>query len=203
MTEQHAREITDVETLRAFAHPLRLRILEAVGLHGPLTATQVAEHVGESPANCSWHLRQLARYGFVAEAGGGSGRQRPWRIVTDGHRWGNGDESPEVARAGDAAARVLLDLEYQALWDWMNVRRQEPPAWRDAGFFNQSIGWCTPDELSGLQDEVRRLFARYLDRINDPAARPAGSRPVRLTAWGVPAVAGQVTRADADEDGTS
>ncbi|MEU9828747.1 winged helix-turn-helix domain-containing protein [Micromonospora chersina] len=190
MAEQRSREITDVETLRAFAHPLRLRILDAVGVHGPLTATEVAERVGESPANCSWHLRQLAKYGFVTEAGGGTGRQRPWRLVTDGHRWGNGEESPELARAGDAAARVLLDLEYRKLWDWMAARRQQSAEWRDAGFFSQFVSWYTADELQELQEELRALLARHLDRLADPAARPPGSRPVRLMAWGVPEVDG-------------
>ncbi|OKI66820.1 winged helix-turn-helix domain-containing protein [Micromonospora sp. CB01531] len=201
MAEQQPREITDVDTLRALAHPLRLRILDAVGLYGPLTATEVAERVGESPANCSWHLRQLARYGFVAEAGGGTGRQRPWRLVTDGHRWGEGEESPELARAGDAAAQILLDLEYRKLRDWMAVRRQQSPAWRDAGFFNQFIGWYTADELGELKEELRSLFGRRLDRLTDPAARPPGSRPVRLMAWGVPEVDGPVVGgADAGKD---
>ncbi|MEW2329185.1 helix-turn-helix domain-containing protein [Micromonospora chersina] len=202
MTEQRSREITDVDTLRAFAHPLRLRILDAVGVHGPLTATEVAERVGESPANCSWHLRQLAKYGFVTEAGGGTGRQRPWRLVTDGHQWGNGEESPELARAGDAAARVLLDLEYRKLWDWMAARRQQSPEWRDAGFFSQFVSWYTADELQELQEELRALLARHLDRLADPTARPPGSRPVRLMAWGVPEVDGPtVTDTDTDTEG--
>jgi DNA-binding transcriptional ArsR family regulator len=200
--EQPAREITDVDTLRALAHPLRLRILDAVALYGPLTATEVAERVGESPANCSWHLRQLARYGFVTEAGGGTGRQRPWRLVTEGHRWGEGEESPELARAGDAAAQVLLDLEYRKLRDWLAARRQQSPVWRDAGFFNQFIGWCTPEELGELQDEMRSLFGRYLHRLTDPSARPPGSRPVRLMAWGVPEIDGAVVGgADTEKKG--
>ncbi|MEU8262732.1 helix-turn-helix domain-containing protein [Micromonospora sp. NPDC048999] len=197
MPEQQPREITDVDTLRALAHPLRLRILNTVGLYGPLTATEVAERVGESPANCSWHLRQLAKYGFVTEAGGGTGRQRPWRLVTEGHRWGEGEQSPELARAGDAATHVLLDLEYRKLRDWLAVRRQESSVWRDAGFFNQSIGWYTADELAEMKQEIGSLFGRHLDRISDPAARPAGSRPVRLMAWGVPEVDGPAAgRAD-------
>jgi DNA-binding IclR family transcriptional regulator len=53
----------------------------------PATATQLAERVGESPANCSWHLRQLARYGFVEEAGGGTGREGPWRPVPGVCTW--------------------------------------------------------------------------------------------------------------------
>src|SRR5699024_3447200 len=133
------------------------------------TATEVAERVGESPANCSWHLRQLAKYGFVTEAGGGTGRQRPWRLVTDGHRWGDGEESPALARAGDAAFLALLDLEYRKLRDWMAVRRQQSPTWRDAAFLHQFISWYTPEELHELQEELRGVLGRHQDRLGDPA----------------------------------
>lgn len=187
MSEQPSRVIADPRALMAIAHPLRLRILEAVALHGPLTATDVARHVEESPANCSWHLRQLNKYGFIAEAGGGRGRQRPWRMVVDAHRWGVGEESPELARAGDAAAQVLIDLEYRALREWLATRRRESPQWRDVGFFNQAMGWCTPEELEELRAGMTELFAPYLRRIEEASARPVGSRPVRLMGWGIPA----------------
>src|SRR4030088_3589210 len=71
---------TDPRALRALAHPLRLRLLELLVLRGPMTATEAADLLGESPANCSFHLRTLAKYGYVEEAGGGRGRQRPWRL---------------------------------------------------------------------------------------------------------------------------
>src|SRR5690242_3347027 len=124
MSEFPIRDVRDPRVLRAVAHPLRLRLLEVIALRGPVTATELAEEVGESPANCSWHLRQLARYGFIVEAGGGHGRQRPWRLVPEGHRWGEGTETPELARAGDAAAEVIFDAEYQALRRWQASRRQ-------------------------------------------------------------------------------
>lgn len=188
MPEFPIREVRDPRALRAIAHPLRLRILEAVALRGPATATEIAELVAESPANCSWHLRQLARYGFVEEAGGGTGRQRPWRAVVEGRRWGVGEEEPELARAGDEAAEVLLELEHRALREWLRHRRQESPEWRDAATYNQAMGWCTPEELQELNDEINKLFSRYLHRLTDPASRPPGARPVRLIGWGVPAV---------------
>ena len=50
-----------------------------------MTATQAGEALGESPANVSFHLRTLAKYGFVEEAPGGTGRQRPWRRVAQAH----------------------------------------------------------------------------------------------------------------------
>jgi DNA-binding transcriptional ArsR family regulator len=187
VTEFETRVVRDPQALRAFAHPVRLQLLEELLLAGPATATELAYRVGESAANCSWHLRQLARYGYVTEAGGGSGRRRPWRAVVRGQRWGRGEESPELARAGDEASGVLLGREYEALRAWQAARRAEPPEWRDAGFASQSLGWLTPEELSGVEEEINRILLRYLDRAADPAARPPGSRPIRFVAWGVPA----------------
>ena len=73
------RKITDARAMRALAHPVRLALLEALAHAGTLTATQASELLGESPANCAFHLRTLAKYGYVVEAGGGRGRERPWR----------------------------------------------------------------------------------------------------------------------------
>jgi len=73
------RRIADVPTMRAMAHPVRLALLEALGRREPLTATEAAEIVGESPSACSFHLRMLAKYGLVEDAGGATGRRRPWR----------------------------------------------------------------------------------------------------------------------------
>src|SRR4051794_27883368 len=67
------REVRDPRALRALAHPVRLELLERL-TDGPLTATQAASIVGESQASCSFHLRQLAKYGFVELAGDGAGR---------------------------------------------------------------------------------------------------------------------------------
>ena len=62
------RVLSGAQTLRALAHPLRLKLLELVSLRGPLTASQCAPLVGESPSSCSFHLRQLAKYGYVEVA---------------------------------------------------------------------------------------------------------------------------------------
>ena len=56
--------------MRALAHPVRLALLEVLADEGRLTATEAGERIGESPANASFHLRQLAKYGFVEEAEG-------------------------------------------------------------------------------------------------------------------------------------
>src|SRR4051794_41396768 len=91
------RRVTDASTLRALSHPVRIQLMEALGMHGTMTATQVGELIGESPTTCSFHLRQLARYGFVEEAGGGKGRARPWR--------GARESLPPASTPGDTEAQ--------------------------------------------------------------------------------------------------
>src|SRR6202000_1732205 len=55
-------EITDPRALRAYAHPIRLKLVGLLRRSGPLTATQAGEKLRESAATCSFHLRQLAEY---------------------------------------------------------------------------------------------------------------------------------------------
>jgi len=146
------RQLRDPAALRALAHPVRLKILEALTVHGAATATELADRVDESPANCSWHLRQLSRYGFIEETGEGAGRQRPWRIVPGGNTWADPDEPDdrELARAGDATTEVMLDREYEALRHWLAERRTASvsiclPARNEAATIAPILAQLVPD----------------------------------------------------------
>src|ERR1700722_15073263 len=93
------RQLTDARTLRALTHPVRVALIEELIHGGALTATELGERIGETPTTCSFHLRQLAKYGFVEEAGGGQGRARPWRLSTIGMSMSpaSGDREAEIA----------------------------------------------------------------------------------------------------------
>ncbi|WP_166351932.1 winged helix-turn-helix domain-containing protein [Phytoactinopolyspora limicola] len=185
------RELRDPAELRALAHPVRLAILELLITNGPSTATELAEQLGdESPANCSWHLRQLNRYGFIEEAGTGPGRQRRWRVIPQPTSFGpTSDDTPELTHAIDAADEVMLGREIAVLRAWQSTRRDEPEQWRDASFALNSHAWLTADEMAAFQTEFKELLARHsipqADRL-DPATRPAGARHVRLVTWLIP-----------------
>src|SRR6476646_6726834 len=101
-----SRVVTDPRAMRALAHPTRMALLEYLIREGPLTATQAGALLGQSPASCSFHFRQLAKYGFVEEADGGTGRERPWRRVSVTHSWSAVSPDAET----DAAAEVLTEL---------------------------------------------------------------------------------------------
>jgi hypothetical protein len=53
--------------------------------------------------------------------------------------------------------------------------------------------WLTVDELAELRERIQDLVTRYVDRI-DRTHSPEGARPVRVTAWGVPALGGEAAR---------
>ncbi|MFC7589001.1 ArsR/SmtB family transcription factor [Nonomuraea antimicrobica] len=80
---QESKWLSDPMAMRALAHPARLSILQWLGLEDSATATEVAEHAGITPSAASYHLRMLAKYGFVqdapraATAGNDCGRP-PW-----------------------------------------------------------------------------------------------------------------------------
>jgi DNA-binding transcriptional ArsR family regulator len=181
------RTLRDPRELRVLAHPVRLRLLQVLYEHDAATATEVAELVGESPANCSWHLRQLAKYGFVEETGGGKGRRRPWRAVRRPLHWGDSDESPEVAAAGDELSTMIIEQELGALRSWLTWRRTDPPEWQDVGGLSQGSSWLTAAELAAVDAEIMAIVLRYRDRVLDPAERPEGARRIRMLAWAVPA----------------
>jgi DNA-binding transcriptional ArsR family regulator len=181
------RELRDPKALRAVAHPVRVRLLEELVFGGPATATELSERIGESPANCSWHLRQLAKYEFVEETGQGIGRQRPWRMVIQQKYLATGEVDEELRLASSVLRAHIVAREYEALRAWLATLPGEPALWRDAAFLTQNAGWCTAEELEELGREVSVALDRFVHRVNDPARRPPGARPVRLLAWGVPA----------------
>lgn len=184
MREQ--RKVEGAAALRAFAHRLRQEIYELLVLHGPMTATALGDALDETPANCSWHLRKLAEHGFVEEAPGAKGRQRPWQATSMGLSWGEHEADDEAQRAGTAVSRMLLDRERSRLDASMERRRTDAPQWREAGTVSQSLLWLTAEELAELTEQLHTLARAKIDRVEDPALRPPGSRLCSFVAWAVP-----------------
>jgi DNA-binding transcriptional ArsR family regulator len=68
MDETKDGDATTVSTMRATAHPVRLRILSLL-TGAEMSAAEVARELGITHANASYHLRTLADAGLVVEAG--------------------------------------------------------------------------------------------------------------------------------------
>lgn len=172
--------LTDPRALRAYAHPIRLKLLGLMRLEGPLTATRAAAAIGESVASCSFHLRQMAKYGLIEAAEGGRGREKPWRAISMGMSWDSDSPDPATAEASLALDLALVRTYHDVMSDWLRSRTREPDAWRQAARFNDELLMMTAEELAALRDEISGLIEPF--RRGGPAGpgHPRGARPVMM-----------------------
>ncbi|MFD8477950.1 helix-turn-helix domain-containing protein [Kitasatospora sp. NPDC059673] len=145
-------------------HPVRIALLDLLAEAGTVTSTEAAARLGLSSGLCSFHLRQLARYGLVEEVPQG-GRARPWRLrwETDAtpaphpvHATTETAQTPEAAETAEAAEPFTAVLH------------------------------LTPAEAEELDRAVRKLLNRYADREH----RPRNARPYAAAARIVPLLPG-------------
>jgi Helix-turn-helix domain len=191
--------LTDPRALRAMAHPIRLSLIGVLRREGSLTATQAGELIGESSASCSFHLRQLAKYGLVEEAGGGKGRERPWRATTLFTSWPDVAEGPEAAAASSLLSSVIAERYFEALMRWLDAKPDEPEQWQHAAHFGDTMLYVTPEELNGLAAQTQAMLDRFLDRVEHPELRPPGARRVTYIHLAFPGdLSGAAEREDPD-----
>jgi predicted ArsR family transcriptional regulator len=174
------RVIADAPSLKALAHPTRLALMETIALSGALTATQASGMVGESPTACAYHLRTLAKYGFVEEADGGRGRERPWRLASPGLSIDEASDDPAVALAGRALSKMIFEIWFDRIRAFELTRSGLREDIRDATGALQSVAFATPAELAELRDEIFALMSRYFVKRMDPADRPPGTLPFEM-----------------------
>lgn len=179
------RRVAAPVELRALAHPVRLAIIEQLSLDGPLTATELAERLDESPANCSWHLRKLAEHQFIEEAPR-EGRRRPWRMAEIGFSWRDARETAEGRHAALALSDLTMGRSLDRYREAAQRHAAEPPAWQDAAGGSQTMAWVTADELRELNAEIHDVVMRHVGRLEDPGKRPDGARLCELVSWGIP-----------------
>lgn len=184
--ERKNQQLTDPRALRAYAHPIRLELMGLLRRSGPLTATQAGEKIGESAASCSFHLRQLAKYGLAEEAGGGKGRERPWRATAVSTEWAASGPDEDTAEAGAMLSRVVVEHYFEQAIGWLDRRRDEPAEWAEKAVVSDHVLYLTADELEEVGERARALLDPYLERNEDAAARPDGARPVTYIQLGFP-----------------
>ena len=159
---EHSVEVSDVRALRALAHPLRIRLLAVLRLDGPSTATLLGARVGESSGSTSYHLRQLAAYGFVEEVPG-AGTGRWWQARHRQSSWtpsglAGQPDGPEVAAE---ALRLVVGVQGRLLAAWSEQRASLDPAWEPASSVNDYALRLRPDQAQALQAELFAVLDRW------------------------------------------
>ncbi|CAL9552245.1 helix-turn-helix domain-containing protein [Streptomyces atacamensis] len=160
----------DPRSLRALAHPLRIRILDALHEYGPATASRLADRLDESSGATSYHLRQLAAHDFVEEdTARGTARERWWRATQRGTRL---DDIGEIDRHPDPEVRGALSLlmhetatrHARDLNTWLGTMRDWPEEWREASDLSSFTLRLTPELAGELNTRLHELVESYREK---------------------------------------
>lgn len=163
-TRRHPRKVRlTSRQIRVLAHPLRARLLGALRMDGPATATTLARALDTNTGATSYHLRQLAEVGLVEEVEQGTARQRWWRAVHDVSSWRSTDfdDDPDASAASDWIQAHQVSRAAEQAERWVAEQRDWPRPWREASGFSDYRLRLTPKQLAALQEEIWQVIARY------------------------------------------
>jgi DNA-binding MarR family transcriptional regulator len=166
-----------IDALKALAHPLRQRMLARLQRHGPATSAELAVEFGADRGAASYHLRQLARYGFIQEdASLSAGRRKYWRSVPQDIRLPRDPLDAETAAAAEAVGRGWITRATAELDAYLE-HRDAFGSFAPAAMHSFGATLLTADELAAFGEEYLALLNRW--RRDDPDAAP-GSRRVTV-----------------------
>ena len=190
---EQQKRILDLESLKALAHPLRVRIFDALSTYGPATASGLAERLGESSGATSYHLRQLEKHAFVRELeGAGTGRERWWERIP-----GAVDLGPEEfmrTEAGKQASNLVMNewskSRERNLADFVNRGMETmPEEWLKASMINVTSVFASAADLTEFNQKVLALLEEFA--LSHRARNVPGTRPVQIQFNGFPIVDGE------------
>ncbi|MFD1824192.1 MULTISPECIES: ArsR/SmtB family transcription factor [Mumia] len=160
----YRRTITDAKALSALANPFRARMLDALSVDGPSTASALAQRTGQAVGSASHHLKVLHEAGLVEEAPelARDRRERWWRKVSPSLRWSRNEFATDTAAvdAAKVAESMELDRQSEAARTWL-ANSETSGDWDGAAFVAQTWLRLTPAELRELGEEMVDLLTRW------------------------------------------
>lgn len=163
----------DVSSLRAVAHPVRLRMLSLL-TGTAMSAAEIARELDLTHANASYHLRVLAEAGEVVEAG--EERIRGGVAKRYRHPWDRARPSPSPdAGRGEAARETYVRVLAGELVRRFGLRNR-----RARAHLTDAEVWVSPEvweQAVALVDEAARLV-----HAEARPPRSAGTVHVNLSA---------------------
>ncbi|GGX61269.1 ArsR/SmtB family transcription factor [Streptomyces fructofermentans] len=192
MASKENRRITDMGTLKALAHPLRMKLYRSLFVAGAATASQLGELVDEAPSLVSYHLRKLAEHGLIEEAEprSGDGRERWWQPASEGVSVRDEDfhDAPEKAAAHLAASRLFQEQRSELYRAHLDERATWGPEWNAAAHDSESLLRLTAGELAELKKDLHDLISKYDERgrAREAAGETQGREHVALHLYGFP-----------------
>lgn len=157
--------VPDTTALKALAHPDRLRLLGLLRYGGPDTASGLARRLGLNSGATSYHLRQLADYGFIEQATEiGNKRERWWRARHDVTQTDPAEMEGERLEAGLAMVQAVLSQHAALMQRALQQFPQQPAEWRKASNASDYTFALTAEQALALKEKLVGLLWEEMRR---------------------------------------
>lgn len=171
--------VLDARRLRAMAHPMRIKIVGLLRLHGPATATALAQRLGVNTGATSYHLRELAKAGMIEEdESRGNARDRWWRSVYASTFLDDPDILNKEPDAALSYLRGVAQVNAEAMFTHVEDMPGLPPEWQAVSTISDFSLHLTAEQLNQVLEELLGVLAKY--RTDPEAEAPAGTRNVAI-----------------------
>jgi len=170
MSAGMTRRISDPETLKGLAQPIRQKIYRLLAQIGPATGGELSRRLGTDPGQTSYHLRELAKRGFVEDVPelARDRRERWWRLVPGAVSWSTLDlTGPEGAAVASAAKAQMVIDDFERVRRYEQTRDTWSQEWQEAAVNSESFLRLTAAELAELNRELLAVVQGWAGRTRD------------------------------------
>jgi DNA-binding transcriptional ArsR family regulator len=150
--ERPVRRIDDPEVLKGLAHPLRQRLWRLLHQLGPCTVGTLANRVGADPGQVSYHLRELAKRGWIHPVPelARDRRESWWRVAPESTSWTIEDfPTPEGQALVRQLHAAMVVEDVQRLGRFVQTFQLWSGEWIGASVSARSFLFLTPRRGAG------------------------------------------------------
>jgi DNA-binding transcriptional ArsR family regulator len=175
--ELQPRRVDQVEVLKSFSHPLRLRLYYALAKHGSATATALAKDVGTTAQLAFYHLSRMAELGVLEEdlEVPSRGRERYWKQSARGLSFTPDNLGDNTVSDLEVLHRAQAGIHLEQLQEFFNAGPDPSDEFRSAAFGADMVLDLTRAEVDLLREELTQTMLRFRDRQRTTADRPEGA----------------------------
>ena len=184
LTEDAAVTVTNANTLRAMASPIRMRILGTLRVNGEQTVGSISEQLGEAPGAISYHLGQLAGAGLVEKVKSPDGdRRKSWwkacqsAIRLEGSGEKNGADNAKAMDMFRRSAALSYEMAYERFLDKLPELPQE---WADSCTSDDHVLNLTAEEMRLMVGELNEVIRRWQVKADAHDDDGTDAKPVAL-----------------------
>lgn len=185
-------QYTELARLKGIAHPLRAELYYRLAAAKESTATRLSEQLSATPSLVSYHLRQLAKYGFVEPSAPSNpdapdGRDRWWRVIEGGFTFPSPTETEGADRVLlEQLEAVMYENQLRRIERFRQARDEWGVEWSSAAFSADFFLRLDPEQLRELYRELERVVRRFETRSPQPTEHGTGAETVAVLLHGFP-----------------